>query len=139
MLIKAPVRQHDINATVVKDLMQKVIHHRDFNANEVDHDMHQRLMLVVEDGDIEVIDMWKEGDGIQDVSFVKRKVAKVLMELLSDERMAGRQHFGFKLSTNADGDRVLGGDANGSVSFELPSVNQGVLNLEEFRTHTKFV
>jgi hypothetical protein len=55
----------------------------------------------------------------KDVSFVKRKVAKVLMELLSDERMAGRQHFGFKLSTNADGDRVLGGDANGSVSFEL--------------------
>ncbi len=56
-------------------------------------------MQAVEDGDIEVIDMWKEGDGIQDVSFVKRKVAKVLMELLSDE------HFGFKLSTNADGDK----------------------------------
>jgi hypothetical protein len=118
-IIQEHVRQHDINATVVKDLIQKVIHHRDFNANEVDHDMHQRLMLAVEDGDIEVIDMWEEGDGIQDVSFVKRKVAKVLMELLSDERMAGRQHFGFKLSTNADGDRVLGGDANGSVSFEL--------------------
>jgi hypothetical protein len=76
-------------------------------------------MRAVEDGDIEVIDVWEEGDGIQDVSFVKRKVAKVLMELLSDERMAGRQHFGFKLSTNADGDRVLGGEANGSVSFEL--------------------
>ncbi len=52
------------------------------------------------------------GGRIHDVSFV-------LMELLSDERMAGRQHFGFKLSTNADGDRVLGGDANGYVSFEL--------------------
>ncbi len=62
--------------------------------------MHQRLMRAVEDGDIEVIDVWEEGDGIQDVSssFVKRKVAKVLMELLSDERMAGRKHFGFKLS-----------------------------------------
>ena len=48
-------------------------------------------MQAVEDGDIEVIDMWEEGDGIQDVSFVKRKVAKVLMELLSDERMAARQ------------------------------------------------
>ena len=40
--------------------------------------MHQRLMLAVEDGDIEVIDVWEEIDGIQDVSFVKRKVAKVL-------------------------------------------------------------
>jgi polyhydroxyalkanoate synthesis regulator phasin len=82
-IIQEHVRQHDINATVVKDLIQKVIHHRDFNANEVDHDMHQRLMRAVEDGDIEVIDVWEEGDGIQDVSFVKRKVAKVLMVLLA--------------------------------------------------------
>jgi hypothetical protein len=33
--------------------------------------------------------------------------------------MAGRQHFGFKLSTDANGEMVLGGDANGSLSFEL--------------------
>jgi hypothetical protein len=42
-IIQEHVRQHDINATVVKDLVQKVIHHRDFNANEVDHDMHQQI------------------------------------------------------------------------------------------------
>ena len=45
--------------------------------------------------------------------------------LLSDERMAGRQHYGFKLSTNADRDKVLGGDANGSVSFELAQIRVG--------------
>ncbi len=82
-------------------------------------------MRAVEDGDIEVIDMWEEGDGVQDNTFVKRKVSKVLMELLSDERMAGRQHFGFKLSTDAKGDRVFGGDANGSVSFELAQLSVG--------------
>jgi hypothetical protein len=87
--------------------------------------MHQRLMQAVEDGDIEVIDMWEEGDELQDVSFVKRKVAKVLMELLSDEHMAGCQNFGFKLSTNANGDRVLGSDANGSISFELAQICVG--------------
>jgi hypothetical protein len=65
------------------------------------------LMQEVEDCDIEVIDMWEEGDGLQNVTFVKRKVAKVLMELLSDERMTGLQHFGFKLSTNADGELSL--------------------------------
>ncbi len=81
--------------------------------------------MLTTDGDIEVIGMWEEGDGLQDVSFVKRKVAKVLMELLPDEWMAGRQHFGFKLSTNASGDRVLGGDANGSVSFELAQICVG--------------
>ncbi len=40
-------------------------------------------------------------------------------------RMAGRQHFGFKLSTDANGERVLGGDANGSLSFELAQFRLG--------------
>jgi hypothetical protein len=47
------------------------------------------------------------------------------MELLSDERMGGHQHFGFKLSTDANGDRVLGGNANGSLSFELAQISVG--------------
>ena len=109
----------------MKDLIQRVLHHPDFNADEVDHDMHERLMRAVEEGDIEVIDMWEEGDGHQDNTFVKRKVSKVLMELLSDERMAGHQHFGFKLSTDANGDRVFGGDANGSLTFELAQLRVG--------------
>ena len=72
----------------------------------------------------EVIDVWEEGDGLQDNTFVKRKVSKVLMELLCDERMAGSQHFGFKLSTDAKGDdRVFSGDAKGSVGFELAQLS----------------
>ena len=119
------VRKHGTNAGELQDLIQRVLHHPDFNADEVDHDLHERLMKAVEQGDIEVIDMWEEGDGPQDNTFVKRKVAKVLRELLSDERMAGRQHFGFKLSTDANGERVLGGDANGSLSFELAQFRLG--------------
>ena len=124
-ILQEHVRKHGNNAAEVQDLIQRVLHHRDFNANEVDHDLHERLMRAVEQGDIEVIDMWEEGDGPQDNTFVKRKVAKVLRELLSDERMAGRQHFGFKLSTDANGERVLGGDANGSLSFELAQFRLG--------------
>ena len=75
-ILQEHVHRHNTDATELKDLIQRVLHHRDFNANEVDHDMHQCLMPAVEDGDIEVIDMWEEGDGLQDVSFVKRKVAK---------------------------------------------------------------
>ncbi len=82
-------------------------------------------MKAVEDDDIEVIDMWEEGDGLQDNTFVEHKVSKVLMELISDDSMAGRQHFGFKLSTDGNGNRVLGGDANGSVSFELAQLYVG--------------
>ncbi len=43
--------------------------------------------------------------------------------------LAGHQHFGFKLSTDATGNRVLGGDANRSLSFELA---QMLLDLTEF-------
>jgi hypothetical protein len=78
-----------------------------------------------EDSNIEVLDLWEEGDGLQDNTFVKRKASAVLMELISDERMAGRQHFGFKLSKDAKGNRVLGVDANGSVSFELAQIAVG--------------
>jgi hypothetical protein len=109
-------------STLLKDLIQRVLHHPDFNADEVDHDMHERLMRAVEEGDIEVIDMWEEGDGLQDNTFVKRKVS---MELLADERMVGHQHFGFKLSTDANGDRVFGGDANGILTFELAQIRVG--------------
>ena len=42
--------------------------------------IHERLMRAVEEGDIEVIDMWEEGDGQQDNTFVKRKALKVLMQ-----------------------------------------------------------
>jgi hypothetical protein len=47
------------------------------------------------------------------------------MELLSYERMAGHQHFGFKLITDANGNRVFGGDANGSLTFELVQLRVG--------------
>jgi hypothetical protein len=59
-------RRHNTNAAELKDLIQMVLHHPDFSADEVDHDMHERLLRAVEESDIEVIDMWEEGDGQQD-------------------------------------------------------------------------
>jgi hypothetical protein len=124
-ILQDHVRKYNTNVAELKDLIQRVLDHPDLNANEVDHHMHERLMRAVEEGDIEVIDMWEEGDRHQDNTFVKRKVSKVLMELLSDERMAGHQHFGFKLSTDVNGDRVFGGDANGSLTFKLAQLRVG--------------
>jgi hypothetical protein len=66
------VCNHNFNATELRDLIQMVLHNPDFNADEVDHDMHERLMWVVEDGD----DLSGEGDGLQDNTFVKRKPLK---------------------------------------------------------------
>ena len=75
-ILQEHVLQHGTNANELKNLIQRVLHHPDFNADEVDHDMHERLMRAVEDGDIEVIDMWEEGDGVQDTTFVKRREAQ---------------------------------------------------------------
>jgi hypothetical protein len=45
----------------------------------------------------------------------------VLLELVADERLEGCQHFAFKEYKNANGDCILGGHANGSVSYQIIS------------------
>ena len=114
-----------MNAVDLRDLIRDVLHNPEFNAGEVDHDMHERLMRAVEEGEMEIIDMWQDGDGAQDVRFFKRKVEIVLRELLADERLEGCQHFAFKEYKNAKGERILGGHANGSITFQLAQAKVG--------------
>ena len=114
-----------MNASELKALIQEVLHHPDFDLDSVDHNLHERLMKAVEEGDIEIIDMWEEGDGDQDVTFVKRKLEKIMRELMADVRMAGHQHFGFKLQANARGERIFACEANGSVAFQLAQLSMG--------------
>ena len=56
-----------MNARDLKDLIQvhfqDVLKHPVLNADEVDHNMHERLMRAVED----ILDMRQEGNGEQDV------------------------------------------------------------------------
>ena len=92
-----------VDATFIKDLIQKVLHHPDFDPDDVDHDMHERLMAAIEEGDLEVIDLKEDGDGNQDVRLFKRPAGKVLRELLSNPRLAGCQ--GRKRSSNPWGAR----------------------------------
>jgi hypothetical protein len=87
--------------------------------------MHERLLLAIEEDDIEVIDIWEDGDGDQDVRLYKRPALKVLLVLLSDERLAEHQHFGFNLYQNSQGSRILACDANGSVTFQLAQISVG--------------
>ena len=107
----------------MKDLIQQVLRHLDFDPEDVD--THQRLMQAIEEGDVEVIDLWEDGDGNQNVRLYKRPALKVLRAMLSDERLAGRQHFGFKLYKNSQGSSVLACDANGSVTFQLAQMLVG--------------
>ena len=119
------MRKYKSGAAELKDLIQQVLHHPDFDTRDVDHDMHEHLMRCIEDEDIQVIDLWEEGDGNQEVLLYKRPGLKVLRELLSDERLEGCQHFGFKEYKNANGDRFLACDANGSITFQLAQIHEG--------------
>ena len=114
-----------MSAQDIKDLIQEVLHNKDFDSDEVDHDMHERLMRAVADGKMDIHNMWQEGDGEQDVRFFKRKVEVVLRELSADERLEGCQHYAFKEYKNANGDSILGRHANGSVSFQLVQARVG--------------
>ena len=60
-------RMKRMNARDLKDPIQDVLHNPEFNAAEVDHNMHERLMRAVEDGQMDILDMRQEGDGEQDV------------------------------------------------------------------------
>ena len=55
-----------------------------------------------------ILDMWQEGDGQQDVRFFERGVEVVLLELLADERLKDSQFYAFKEYKNANGDRICG-------------------------------
>ena len=101
-IIQDFAREKKVDATFIKDLIQKVLHHPDFDPDDVDHDMHERLMAAIEEGDLQIIDLKEHGDGEQDVRLFKRPAGKVLRELLADPRLAGCQHFAFKQYKDAD-------------------------------------
>ena len=64
-----------VDTTFIKDLIQKkVLHHPDFDPDDVDHDMHERKMTAREEGDLEVIDLKDNDDGNQDVRLFKQPV-----------------------------------------------------------------
>ena len=48
-----------------------MLHHPDFDPDDVDHDMSERQMTAIEEGDLEVIDLKEDGDGNQDVRLFK--------------------------------------------------------------------
>ena len=85
-----------MSAQDIQDLIQDVLHNKDFDPNNVDNNMHQRLMCAVQDWKMDILNMWQEGDGEQDTRFFNCKVEIVLLELLADEQLEDCQYFSFK-------------------------------------------
>ena len=64
-LIQEYAKKYKNGSAELKDLIQQALHHPDFDPAEVDFDLHERLMSAIEAGEIEVIDLWKEGTAIR--------------------------------------------------------------------------
>ena len=124
-ILKAYAVKHALTATAIVDLIKDVLKNPEFNADDVDTDMLQRLQAAIDSGDLKVIDMHKDGDGPQVLELFARPVEKVLRELIGDMRLAGHQHFAFNEYKDPHGNRLFAGDANGSVSFQLAQIKIG--------------
>jgi len=62
-----------LNAQDIKDLISYVLQNENFNR--VDHNMHDRLRVMCAVADeMDVHEMWQEGDGKQDVKFFKLRI-----------------------------------------------------------------
>ncbi len=68
-ILKAYADKHSLTATAIVDLFKNVfknvLKNPKFNADDVDTDMLQRLQAAIDSGDLQVINMHKDGDGPQ--------------------------------------------------------------------------
>jgi hypothetical protein len=124
-ILKEYASASSLTATDIKRLIEDVLHNPDFNADDVDTDMLERLARSIDSGDLEIINMHQEGDGAQKLELFKRPAEKVLRELIADIRLAGCQHFTFKEYLDPHGNRLFAGHSNGSVSFQLAQLRIG--------------
>ena len=60
-----------VDATFIKDLIQKVLPHSRLDQDDVDHEMHELQMTAIEEGYLEVIDLKEDGDCNQNIRLFK--------------------------------------------------------------------
>jgi hypothetical protein len=105
------------------DELKKVIamlRHPDFDARDVDPDLHRRMDKAVHDGRIKCFNM-REGpaDGDQDLNFWTREMDDVVREIMEDPIFKGNQNFKFDMDMDELGNRLFGGEANAGVAFQI--------------------
>jgi hypothetical protein len=79
-IVKAYADCHSLTATVINDLIKNILENPQFNVDEVDTNMLQRLSATIYSSDLQIISMRKEGDGAQNPELFKRLIEKVLQE-----------------------------------------------------------
>ena len=66
-----------LTAKDIKRLLEDVLHNPDFNADDVDTDMLELFANSIDSGDLEIISMHQEGDGVQKLELFMRPAEKV--------------------------------------------------------------
>jgi hypothetical protein len=82
--LKAYADKHSLTAAAIVDLIKTVLKNPEFNSDDVDTDMLQRLQAAIDSGDLKVMKMHKDGDGSQTLELFTRPAEKVLRELIGD-------------------------------------------------------
>ena len=93
-----------MNARDLKDLIQDVLKHPEFNADEVDHNMHERLMRAVEDGQMDILDMRHQQQGRLSLHPALARACRTL----AVSALAGRRRRGLRGGGDWEAEGILG-------------------------------
>ena len=98
----------------------KMVKRKDFNPAEIRSSKIQSLESAIakaDGGSIFEYDVWKQGDGQQDLKLYLRNLRTILEDLLADQGYVGYQYLSFKL-LERNGSRVFG-PANSTVWWQI--------------------
>ena len=92
----------------------------EFDAKELDPDLHQRMPKAVEDGRIKCFNLLEgQADGDQDLNLWARELEDVVQETMEDPVFKGNQNFSFEMDVDAAGKCLFGSEANAGVAFQI--------------------
>ena len=91
-----------------------------FDSKDIDPDLHKRMDKAVQDGRIKCFNMRESAaDGDQDLHLLAREMENVVREIMEDPVFNGNQNFKFEMDLDEAGKRLLGGEANAGVAFQI--------------------
>ena len=93
---------------------------KDFVPDDIRTDRIQQIEMLVskaDRGQIQVFDIWREGDGKQELKLYLQWLVPIMENLIADERFASHKYLSLERREH-NGSRVFG-PANGSLSWQI--------------------
>jgi len=105
----------------VTNAFMATIRRPDFNKDDIRHNTIEQIEHLIskahDGGTIQEFNLWKEGDGEQEVMLIVRLLRQIIEDLLADPRFKDCQYLSFEM-LERDGVRVFGA-ANGGVWWQI--------------------